>query len=223
MIYPVNEIFQTIQGEGNFTGTPALFVRLQGCPVGCPWCDTQHTWHVLPEQRIPVTTMLAKTQDSQQYSELSEKAILDVFVQRKFTARHVVITGGEPCMHDLLPLTDALLQDGYTVQIETSGTFPVRVATGTWVTLSPKIDMKGGYPILDKALQRADEIKHPVARQRDVEALDSLLARMPLGHHPLVSLQPVSQGRRATELCIATCIARNWRLSLQVHKYLGIE
>ena len=44
MHYPINEIFQTIQGEGVFTGLPAIFVRLQGCPVGCPWCDTRHTW-----------------------------------------------------------------------------------------------------------------------------------------------------------------------------------
>ncbi len=44
MQYPINEMFQTLQGEGYFTGVPAIFIRLQGCPVGCSWCDTKHTW-----------------------------------------------------------------------------------------------------------------------------------------------------------------------------------
>lgn len=50
MQYPINEIFQTLQGEGVFTGVPAIFVRLQRCPVGCSWCDTKHTWEQLPEK-----------------------------------------------------------------------------------------------------------------------------------------------------------------------------
>ena len=50
--YPVNEIFQSIQGEGYFTGVPAIFVRLQGCPVGCAWCDTQHTWELAADKQV---------------------------------------------------------------------------------------------------------------------------------------------------------------------------
>ena len=62
-IYPVNEIFQSIQGEATFTGTPSIFVRLQGCPVGCAWCDTKHTWEIDPKFVVNKTIMLAKEKD----------------------------------------------------------------------------------------------------------------------------------------------------------------
>ena len=61
MHYPINEIFQTIQGEGVFTGVPAIFVRLQGCPVGCPWCDTRHTWVVDPAREVGSREVLDPT------------------------------------------------------------------------------------------------------------------------------------------------------------------
>jgi len=76
--------------------------------------------------------------------------------------------------------------------------------------------------MLPQALQRADEIKHPVARERDVEALDALLAGLQDEKKRIVALQPISRGEAATRLCIETCIARNWRLSMQTHKYLNI-
>ena len=82
--------------------------------------------------------------------------------------------------------------------------------------------MRGGMKVLDQALQRADEIKHPVARERDIEALDALLARLDDDKPRIVALQPISQKDDATKLCIETCIARNWRLSMQTHKYLNI-
>lgn len=53
MQYPINEMFQTLQGEGYFTGVPAIFIRLQGCPVGCAWCDTKHTWKSLRIGKSP--------------------------------------------------------------------------------------------------------------------------------------------------------------------------
>ncbi|WP_406663600.1 7-carboxy-7-deazaguanine synthase QueE [Gallaecimonas sp. GXIMD1310] len=220
MRYPVNEIFETLQGEGRFSGLPAIFVRLQGCPVGCPWCDTKHTWEQRAEDQAPLGDILVKNADSSHWAYATAEAILAAFSERGFRAKLVVLTGGEPCMYDLRPLCELLHQHGYQTQVETSGTFPVKVPSDTVVTLSPKVDMKGGYAVLDEALARADDIKHPVARERDIAALDALLARC--GDKP-VYLQPVSQGKRATELCINTCIARNWRLSVQLHKYLGIE
>ncbi|WP_421163627.1 7-carboxy-7-deazaguanine synthase QueE [Aeromonas dhakensis] len=223
MYYPINEIFQTIQGEGVFTGLPAIFVRLQGCPVGCPWCDTRHTWVVDPAREVGVQAVLDCSNESDGWSKMSTAQILASFQQLGYQARHVVITGGEPCLYDLQDLSTALIAAGYQVQIETSGTSEIQTHERTWVTVSPKINMKGGLPVLVSALERANEIKHPVATERHVEELDALLATARLRDDVVIALQPISQKPRATQLAMATCIARNWRLSIQTHKYLDID
>lgn len=222
MHYPINEIFQTLQGEGVFTGVPAIFVRLQRCPVGCSWCDTKHTWEQDPEKICPADVMINKTQENDRWASLSAQDIIMQFTAQDYTARHVVITGGEPCLYDLQPLTAALEAEGWQCQIETSGTQPVLCSEKTWVTVSPKVNMRGGYDVLTSALIRADEVKHPVGRQRDIDELDLLLAKLPPGKYPVVALQPISRKPAATQLCIKTCIARNWRFSMQTHKYLNI-
>ena len=194
MHYPINEIFQTIQGEGIFTGLPAIFVRLQGCPVGCPWCDTRHTWIVDPAREVGVQAVLDCSNESDSWSKMSTDQILASFQQL-----------------------------GYQVQIETSGTSEIKTHDSTWVTVSPKIGMKGGLPVLVSALERANEIKHPVATERHIEELDALLATATLRPDVEIALQPISQKPRATQLAMAVCIARNWRLSIQTHKYLDID
>jgi 7-carboxy-7-deazaguanine synthase len=148
--------------------------------------------------------------------------VLACFASRGYQAKHVVITGGEPCMFDLIPLCEVLHQAGYSTQIETSGTFEVKVPAATWVTVSPKINMKGGYKMLGSALHRANEIKHPIAMQKHVDELEALLAEHQVTGK-LIYLQPISQKEKATKLAIETCIKKNWRLSVQLHKYLGIS
>lgn len=220
--YKINEVFQTIQGEGAFTGTPSIFLRLQGCPVGCSWCDTKHTWTIADNLQQDAQQILAKQDDSEHWFSGDAQALLALLQTQGYTAKHAVITGGEPAMYDLRPLTAVLLQHNFTVQIETSGTFDIRVAAGTWLTVSPKINMRGGYPVLATAIQMADEIKHPVATENHIVELDEVLEH---GTKPgcLIYLQPISQLPRATKLAINTCLQRNWRLSLQTHKYLGIQ
>ncbi|MGB1199722.1 MAG: 7-carboxy-7-deazaguanine synthase QueE [Thalassotalea sp.] len=220
--YKINELFQTIQGEGAFTGQPSIFIRLQGCPVGCSWCDTKHTWEIKPELIIESQDLLNKTQESEQWSALSANEMVQIFTQQGYSAKHIVITGGEPCMVDLTPLCEAFEALDYSCQIETSGTFEIKTTPACWVTVSPKVNMKGGYDILNSAMLRANEIKHPVATEQHVDDLKALLSTHNITSTP-VYLQPISQKQRATELAIQTCIDNNWRLSIQVHKYIGIE
>ncbi len=120
--YPIHETFYSWQGEGCHLGRAAFFIRLYGCPLKCPWCDSAGTWH--PQHRpknVPRRTPEA----------LAEEAAQD-------RPEFVVITGGEPCIHDLAPLTSALRDGrGLRTHLETSGAFPIS-GVFDWVTLSPK-------------------------------------------------------------------------------------
>ncbi len=77
-------------------------------------------------------------------------------------------------------------------------------------------------PVLRQALERANEIKHPVATEAHIEELDQLLQGLDL-KDKTICLQPISQKSRATALAMKVCIERNWRLSIQTHKYLDID
>lgn len=220
---PINEIFETLQGEGTFTGTPSTFVRLQFCDVGCPWCDTKHTWKLEAGKKIEFGAMMHKTEDADTYSELSVSDLIQHGI--KTHPRHIVITGGEPCHYDLIEFTTRLQIAGHTTQIETSGTRQIRCSEQTFVTVSPKIDMPGGYKVIDQPLIRANEIKMPVGKPRDVEQVKMIQHR--LGNlrkdMPPIFLQPLSQSPKATELCIAAASENNWRVSIQTHKFLGLR
>lgn len=215
-------MFETIQGEGVFTGVPAVFVRLQECPVGCAWCDTKQTWEANEQDQLSFDQIIVKTGDSPNWCSASAQQIIAMYQSQGYTAKHIVITGGEPCIYDLVPLTQAFDEIGCQCQIETSGTFEVRATKDTWVTASPKVAMKGKLPVIESALLRANEIKHPVATDKDIENLDQLLQSANVPESTVIALQPISQKPRATQLCIDTCVARNWRLSIQTHKYLSI-
>lgn len=217
-LLPVNEVFETIQGEGTFTGTPAIFIRLQGCPVGCPWCDTKHTWHLPADLEATTDQIRAKSSEDGHYARFSIAALLEI--AGGFHARHVVLTGGEPCLYDLRPLTEALVDAGFTVQLETSGTHEIRVARRTWITVSPKWSMPGGLWVRDDALLRASEIKCVVGSPSDIERIK---ARLPPATSAPIWLQPLSSSAKATKLCIEAVIQHGWKLSLQTHKFAGVR
>ena len=143
--------------------------------------------------------------------------------RKGYRAKTVILTGGEPCLYDLLPISTSFIEAGYQVNVETSGTFEIKVHPQAWVTVSAKVNMKGGYDVIDSALLRADELKHPVAMEKHIDELSALLGRIQGKSSPQVFLQPISQQKRATDLAIEACIANNWRLSLQTHKFIGIE
>ena len=223
MNLPVNEIFSSVQGEGSFTGVPSVFVRLQFCAVGCPWCDTKHTWEKNDLAKISFAEMLGKTKDSFEWTDVSIDALVAFLVAQP--ERHIVITGGEPCVYDLTKFTSILLGARKTVQIETSGTSEIKAHRDTFITLSPKINMPGGLKVLADSAYRADEVKMPVGKQKDVETLKEFLKVFGTltDNFPTVYLQPLSQSEKATELCIEQARQNGWRLSAQLHKYLKVR
>jgi 7-carboxy-7-deazaguanine synthase len=227
MHLPVNEIFSSVQGEGSFTGSPAVFVRLQFCAVGCPWCDTKHTWTLDKKQEIDFFDMLNKTQDAPTWANVSIDVLFDYL--KKQPEKLIVITGGEPCNYDLEELTSRLIEERKNVQIETSGTAEIKADDYTFITLSPKIDMPGGLKILASSVYAANEIKMPVGKMSDVDKLKEFLknANEVIGKliidNKSVYLQPLSQNEKATELCIEQARQNGWRLSAQLHKYLKVR
>jgi len=221
-MFPINEIFDTIQGEAAFTGTPSTFVRFQFCDVGCPWCDTKHTWTVSPDRQVSLDAMLKKQIDGASYADLEPSALVEHLGERE--PRHIVITGGEPCHYDLLEFTGLLTGIGKSVQIETSGTREIKCSSETWVTVSPKIDMPGGWKVRGDALDRANELKMPVGKLSDVTKAVTLMDRVyPRNPKPIMWLQPLSQSPKATELCIRAATEHGFRVSIQTHKFLGVR
>ncbi len=218
--YPVNDIYACVQGEGCQTGVAMILLRLHGCAVGCPWCDTKETWDFLPElEQIALADALGS---NGRYSYLTAPHIAAYIRENMPGPRWVLLTGGEPAQYDLHALVNSLHEDGYLIALETSGTEVGHVNTAVdWVCVSPKIDMPGGKQVLPQALATADEIKHVVGKQKDIDQLDALLEGVTLKPNVQICLQPVSTSPKATDLCTETVIQRGWRLSVQMHKYIG--
>lgn len=217
--YPVNDCYTCVQGEGVQTGVAMVLLRLHGCEVGCPFCDTKHTWYFEPEnERSAISNALGENL-RYAYAEPEEIAR---YIRANHPGPHwTMVTGGEPAQYPLKPLVDALHAQGYKVALETSGTEIGHLGAGfDWVCVSPKINMPGGKTIKHEALEIADEIKHVVGKRADIDKLDDLLSHVRLKENAQICLQPISQGQRATQLCIETVQQRGWRLSIQVHKYL---
>jgi organic radical activating enzyme len=152
----VNEIFYSLQGEGKYTGTAAVFLRLSGCNMKCWFCDTK---------------------GHEQGTEMTEEEIAEKV--SRYPARHIVITGGEPTMQLNARLTSLLHQKGFFIQIETNGALPLKDGTEVdWVTCSPK-----GNGI---KIQRIDELKllflpDFIEKYKDVQAREYSLQMLDEG------------------------------------------
>lgn len=195
MKYAVNEIFHSIQGQGYWSGTPAVFVRLQGCDVGCPWCNEKATWE--PGQ---ATRSVAEI----------------VYTVGAFNCPHVILTGGEPLAQDISPLIEALSLNGWRVQIETSGVYPLPDQCGAWITLAPKFRMN--RPMIVEG--GMSEIKVMVGKPQDIDDARPLIAANPRVH---VFLHPISGSAKATAICVDEAMRSNWRVSVQLHEVLGLR
>jgi 7-carboxy-7-deazaguanine synthase len=227
----VNTVYPSIQGEGAMTGRPMVLIRLQGCSVGCPWCDTKETWPILGngsrhgDDLTLYSTLADAIRNPRGYSILSEDNIAAFARDVAPNIDTALVTGGEPAEQDLGVLTECLRGRGFRTSLETSGTALGHLGgSWDWITVSPKIGMPGGRPILDDAIAVADEIKFVVCNEADLSRNIAWLSdrRMKMKPTLIVSLQPVSQSRAATEICVGECLRSGWNLSLQVHKYAGL-
>lgn len=225
--YALNDIYPTVQGEGCLAGTAMVVVRLHGCGVGCPWCDTKETWTFgALDQVDTIGEALGQNQKWCLASAVSIASYCRVFCPGP---RWILLTGGEPAEQDLAALVAALHASGYKVAIETSGTALGHVGAGCdWVCVSPKIGMPGGKTVDPAAVREAHELKQVVGKMDDVANLLGLLETLHTRYHdtwrlPEICLQPVSCSEKATALCIAEVVKRGWRLSIQTHKILSLR
>lgn len=134
MELPLVEEFYSLQGEGYHTGKAAYFIRIGGCDIGCRWCDSKMSWNPNIHPLVSIDTIVANA--------------------LKTAANAVVVTGGEPSLFNLEPLTDKLKAHGIETFIETAGVRPV-TGTWDWICLSPKRNS----PPVEEMYQRADELK----------------------------------------------------------------
>lgn len=204
-LIPVHERFYSWQGEGVHMGRAAYFIRTFGCPVHCPWCDSAGTWH--PDHvpaRVP----------REAPAVLADAAAAS-------GCAFVVITGGEPAIHDLTELTGEIRRRGLPVHLETSGAFPLK-GTFDWVTVSPK----WGKELLDDVLAAANEIKIIVEEPESIgrwwERIAPHVGPVPVWLHPEWSVKEDS----AVLSTISAWIRLHgdpFRAGWQLHKIYGVE
>lgn len=219
--YPVNDIYTCVQGEGVQTGVAMVLLRLHGCAVGCPWCDTKETWEFAAQNEVATITEVLGA--NPQFTWQTAVSIADYIQANHPGPKWVLLTGGEPAQYELRPLVDALHENGFKIALETSGTELGHLnANIDWVCVSPKLNMPGGRQVLPEALAVADEIKHVVGKQKDIDELDHLLTTFPHKENVQFCLQPVSVSPKATQLCLDAVQQRGWRLSVQMHKYIAV-
>lgn len=205
-MYRVNEIFYSLQGEGRWTGTPMVFVRLSGCNLRCPFCDT----------------------DFQAFTEMSAEQIVAEARRVGGKCGFICLTGGEPLLQADKTLIDAFHGAGYSIHVETNGTRELPEGLD-WITVSPKTDFVRGAEVkarhaheiklvFREAVSEADKAlrEEQIERWRDKGAEDN-------------SLQPCDTGDPARNRALLKEAVQYvqdhpwWRLSLQTHKLLDIK
>jgi 7-carboxy-7-deazaguanine synthase len=196
------EHFYTIQGEGFHQGKAAYFIRLGGCDVGCVWCDVKDSWDASRHPNFAVEDIvgMAETGSSPDKDDLI-----------------VVITGGEPLMHNLEALTTGLKQKGFHTNIETSGAHPLS-GHWDWICLSPK-KFKAPLP---EVIAAANELKVVIFNKSDFAWAEKYASLV--GKDCLLYLQP--EWSKAADMMplMVEYIKQHprWRISLQIHKYMNV-
>lgn len=191
----VNEIFYSLQGEGYHAGTAAVFVRLSGCNLHCPFCDTQH----------------------ESGTEMTDEEIVEAV--KPYPARLVVITGGEPSLQLTKSLVNALHDIDKMVAVETNGThrLPGNV---DWITLSPKDGYVDGAEVV---LRIVDEIKVVFDGEHEPSRYPGIMCTHAYFLQPCDTGDPVRNKAIAEAAIEYIKKDPRWKLSLQIHKILNIR
>ncbi|MCM8818238.1 MAG: 7-carboxy-7-deazaguanine synthase QueE [Candidatus Omnitrophica bacterium] len=198
MIYKVNEIFYSIQGEGLLQGLPFIFIRFSGCNLRCLWCDTKYAW--------------------KKGKEMTEKEILKKI--EKFNCKRVCFTGGEPYLQNIEYLFKLLKKKNYFISVETNGTIWENIKFD-WITVSPKIEGKIfhplGYDIRFRKL--ASEFKYIIINKKIFDFIDRKIEK------PII-LQPLNNDKKILKQIIQFLKKfpeENWYLRLQIQKIVKIK
>ena len=201
-MYKVNEIFYSLQGEGAWSGTPMVFVRLSGCNLRCAFCDT----------------------DFDESIDMSAEEIASEAGRIGGECKMLCLTGGEPTLQLDEKLVETLHRAGFKIHLETNGTHPVPPGID-WITVSPKLGLPGVKGNAELKAQHIDELKLVFVPEMTEESIQRW-AKFPSERH---YLQPCDLGdEKKNRLCLERTVEYikkhpEWALSLQMHKILGIK
>lgn len=196
-LLPIVEEFYTLQGEGRYSGHAAYFIRIGGCDVGCPWCDTKISWD-------------ASRHSMKTVDEIVKNAAA-------CPASFAVITGGEPLMYNLDYLCKGMKEAGVKTSLETSGAYLLS-GEWDWICLSPKTNKPPGPEIFLKA----NELKMVIAEEKDLDWAIENAGKV--NSECELYLQPEWNVFRTITPVIVEFVKKNpkWNISLQAHKFMRI-
>lgn len=206
----VQSIFLTLQGEGPFAGHPSVFLRLGGCNLACHFCDTE----------------FESFKDMKLADIRQELHKLALNTQGHRSKNLIVITGGEPLRQNIIPLCQILIDDGFTVQIETNGTLYQDLPDAVHVICSPKNTGAGYGPLRPDMLARAQALKFIVSQHdalyHDVPNVGQAGSTLPVYVQPM-DVQDTIKNQENMAYAAKLAQEQGYILSLQTHKILGIE
>jgi len=198
----VVEIFPTIQGEGPFAGHCATFIRLGGCNLACDFCDTEFD----------------------KFQNLSLDKIIESL--EGFSAKLIVITGGEPLRQPIEKLCEELINLNYQVQIETNGTIYRDLHKEVKIICSPKVTNNKYHLIRQDLLPRISAFKFIISAHKkeysDVAQVGQNVYRSPVYVQAMDEYDEV-KNKRNQDLVVKICQEGNYILSLQIHKILNLK
>jgi 7-carboxy-7-deazaguanine synthase len=196
-VLPLCEEFYSIQGEGYHTGKAAYFIRLGGCDTECSWCDTKVSW------------------DSEKYPLISTDKLVENIIT--CPSKAVVVTGGEPLLYNLNYLCNELVEHNIETFLETSGTNEI-TGEWDWICLSPKKDS----PPLPDIYKYANELKVIISEKEDIIWAEENAKKV--NKDCYLYLQPEWSKKEVVLPIIIDYILNHpeWRISNQVHKFIGI-